>query len=168
VTDGPFCSPHTEIPLNLTALYLPLFLATALVGGLAAILVFSSEVQIITHTLLGEVVSHLLYGSFMLSIVTFYIIATCSYTMQLVGHDLQHHWPIIWLPLATLMVTTITVVLAAQLWYINHHSHPGTASVTMAITFLVIALIPIFMEMDRLPHLPQMLREKKTEEGQPA
>lgn len=138
-----------------------------MVGGLAATLVFSSEVHIITRTPLAEVVSHLLYGGFILSVGTFSIIAACSYTMQLVGRDLQHHWPIIWLPLATLMVTTITVILAAQLWYINHHSHPGTASVTMAITFLVIALIPIFMQMDRLPHLPQMLREKKTE-GQPA
>jgi large-conductance mechanosensitive channel len=168
VTDDPFCSQCTEIPLSGTDFYLPLFLATALVGGLAATLSFSSEVHIITHTPLEEVVSHLLYGGFILSVGTFSIIAACSYTMQLVGRDLQLHWPIIWLPLATLMVTTITVVLAAQLWYINHHSHPGTASVTMAITFLVIALIPIFMEMDRLPHLPQTLREKKTEESQPA
>ena len=120
------------------------------IGGLAATLTFSSEVYITTHTVLGEVVSHLLYGGLMMSVTSFAIIAACSYSMQSAGRDVQHHLPLIWLPLATLMVTTITVVLASQLWYINHHSQPETASIAMALTFLVIALLPMLMEMGKL------------------
>ncbi|KUL81599.1 hypothetical protein ZTR_10495 [Talaromyces verruculosus] len=166
-TDDPFRFPYAEIPLNGTLFYLPLLLATVLVGGLAAILSLSPGFHIITHSILGEVVSHLLYASSMLSVVTFSIIAACSYTVQLGGRDSQHHLPIIWLPVAALMVTTITVVLAAQLWYINHHSHPGTASVTMALTFLVIGLIPIFMEMDT-PDQQQKIPETQSKKGSQA
>ncbi|PCG88133.1 Hypothetical protein PENO1_110690 [Penicillium occitanis (nom. inval.)] len=166
-TDDPFRAHYTEIPLNGSIFYLPLLLATALVGVLAAILSLSPGFHIITYSILGEVVSHLLYAGSMLSVVTFSIIAACSYTLQLGVRDSQHHLPIVWLPVAALMVTTITVVLAAQLWYINHHSHPGTASVTMALTFLVIALIPIFMEVDT-SDLQQKVPEKQSKKDSQA
>lgn len=83
-------------------------LTIVLVGGLAATMIVSSEITSSPRSF-WESWSPT-YWRFDSGGRHISIVAACPYTMQLVSRDFQSHVLVVWLPLAALMVTAVTVV----------------------------------------------------------